>query len=543
MRIATYTRISTDEATQPYSLEAQRERLAAYAKSQEDWRIVRRFSDQASGASLERPGLERALQEAEAKRFDLLLVYRVDRLSRSVRGLAQLLEQLEAAGVGFRSASEPFDTTNSAGRMMVQMLGVFAEFERATIVERVIAGMERKAARGEWNGGSVPFGYRVDPERRFLEPEPAEAVVVQEIFERYGKRLEGTQTLARWLSDRGYRTKQGKPFNPQAVLTILRNRAYLGEISYRGQHHPAPHPPLVDEELFTRAGQILQERGEDCSLRRSNQSDYLLTGLVKCAHCGKRYVGAAANGKGGRYPYYVCFTRQRYGRQHCDGDRLPAGELEDAILAQLHSVLEQEPLVRQAIEEAFAELEAARPKREADLARLEAELRKTNEALERYFRAFEEQTLPAAACGSRIEELTEKLRGLEARREELSLEDEDLPEPLSEEDLQALAAQVREVVEQGDRRQQKALLQGLVQEIKVISREEIYPFFFVPAFRPPSGSVPPARIELAHAVWLSVEAAVLAACSGRPFLGSRYRLIVVESVNRSYRRFADWRLP
>jgi hypothetical protein len=102
-----------------------------YAESQEQWRIVRRFSDQASGASLERPGLERMLVEGRAQRFDLLLVYRVDRLSRSVRGLAQLLEQLDEAGVLFRSASEPFDTSSSAGRMMVQMLGVFAEFERA----------------------------------------------------------------------------------------------------------------------------------------------------------------------------------------------------------------------------------------------------------------------------------------------------------------------------------------------------------------------------------------------------------------------------
>src|SRR6266550_284140 len=425
MRIATYTRISTDEAHQPYSLEAQSERLGAYAKSQEDWKIVRRFTDQASGASLERPGLERALQEAAAKRFDLLLVYRVDRLSRSVRGLAQLLEQLDQAEVGFRSASEPFDTTNSAGRMMVQMLGVFAEFERATIVERVVAGMERKAARGEWNGGSVPFGYRLDGERRFLEPEPLEAVVVQEVFDRYAKRLEGTQTLSRWLTARGYRTKQGKPFHANAVLTILRNRAYLGEISFRGQHHPAPHPPLVSAELFERATRVLRERGEDASLRRSNQSDYLLTGLVSCGRCGKHYVGAAANGKGGRYPYYVCMTRQRYGRGKCDGDRLPAGELEEAIVGQLLKVLEQEPLVRRAIEEAFAELEAARPKRQADLGRLEVELRKTNEALERYFRAFEEQTLPAAACGGRISELSEKLGGLEARRGELVLDQED----------------------------------------------------------------------------------------------------------------------
>src|ERR1700730_2352561 len=99
-----------------------------------------------------------------AGRFDLLLVYRADRFSRSVRGLAQLLDELERAGVAFRSATEPFDTTTPAGRMMVQMLGVFAEFERATIVDRVIAGMERKAARGGWNGGPIPFGYRINPE-------------------------------------------------------------------------------------------------------------------------------------------------------------------------------------------------------------------------------------------------------------------------------------------------------------------------------------------------------------------------------------------
>jgi site-specific DNA recombinase len=282
MRIAGYTRISTDEEHQLYSLEAQAQRLAAYVQSQEGWRLVRRFSDQTSGATLERPGLQRALQEAQAKRFDLLLVYRVDRLSRSVRGLAQLLEQLDQAGVLFRSASEPFDTSSSAGRMMVQMLGVFAEFERATIVERVIAGMERKAARGEWMGGSLPFGYRLDAERRHLEPDATEAPVVREIFERYAERLEGSSALASWLSERGHRTKNDKPFNPQAVLTILRNRAYLGQINFRGQSYPAPHEPLIHAELFERAQAILSERGEDASLRRSNRSDYLLTGLLKC---------------------------------------------------------------------------------------------------------------------------------------------------------------------------------------------------------------------------------------------------------------------
>ncbi len=499
MRIATYTRISTDEEHQPYSLEAQAHRLAAYVQSQEGWRLVRRFSDQTSGATLDRPGLQRALREAQAKRFDLLLVYRVDRLSRSVRGLAQVLEQLDQAGVLFRSASEPFDTSSSAGRMMVQMLGVFAEFERATIVERVIAGMERKAARGEWTGGSLPFGYRLDSERRHLEPDAIEAPLVREIFERYAQRLEGSATLANWLSERGYRTKNDKPFNPQAVLTILRNRAYLGEINFRAESYPAPHEPLIEAELFARAQTILRERGEDASLRRSNSSDYLLTGLLKCARCGKRYIGACAHGNGGRYRYYVCFSRQRYGKKTCEADSLPADELEQAVLEQLQSLLEQEPLVRQAIQDAFAELDAARPKREAELKRVEGELRKLHETLDRYFHAFERKTMPEQVCGRRISELTQKLGQLEARREELSLDDEG-PQPLSDDDLAALQAHVRQVIETGDPRQQKALLQALVDEIRVVGRAEIYPFFSLPAVRPPYGSVPPTRIELVHAV-------------------------------------------
>jgi site-specific DNA recombinase len=231
---------------------------------------VRRFTDQMSGATLERPGLQRALAEAKAKRFDLLLVYRVDRLARSVRGLAQILDQLDEADVLFRSATEPFDTSSSAGRMMVQMLGVFAEFERATIVERVIAGMERKAARGEWIG-RLPFGYRREEASGRLVPDPAEAPVVREIFRRYTKRLEGTAALARRLSERGYETKQGRPFHQHAVLTILRNRSYLGETSFRGKRYPAPHERLVEKALFERAQAILKSaaRIRRCGARTS----------------------------------------------------------------------------------------------------------------------------------------------------------------------------------------------------------------------------------------------------------------------------------
>lgn len=225
MRIATYTRISTDEAHQPYSLQAQDGRLRAYVASQGGWVLTRQFSDQMSGATTERPGLRRALAEARAHRYDLLLVYRVDRFARSVRGLAGLLEELDAAGVAFRSATEPFDTTTPAGRMMVQMLGVFAEFERATIIDRVIAGMERKAARGEWTAGSRPYGYTVDPATGHLAPVAGEVPVVRAIFDRYTAGRLGAKSVAGWLNQRGHRTRAGRPWNHMAVLTVLRNRA------------------------------------------------------------------------------------------------------------------------------------------------------------------------------------------------------------------------------------------------------------------------------------------------------------------------------
>ncbi|MDA8359451.1 MAG: recombinase family protein, partial [Actinomycetota bacterium] len=253
---------------QPYSLEAQAERLGAYVRSQPDWELTRRFSDQASGASTERPELKRALAEARAGRFDLLLVYRVDRFSRSVRGLAQLLDDLDSAGVAFRSATELFDTTAAAGV----------------------------------------------------------------IFDRYAHGRDGARALAVWLNEAGHRTKAGRPWSHTAVLTVLRNPVYVGKVFFRDTLHDGPHPHLVDEKLFDRVQALLSERGEDYSKRASATSPFLLAGLVVCARCGKHFVVTSAVGNRYLYRYYTCFTRQRYGTRYCDAVRLPAEELDAAIL-------------------------------------------------------------------------------------------------------------------------------------------------------------------------------------------------------------------
>jgi DNA invertase Pin-like site-specific DNA recombinase len=185
VRVAVYIRRSTDEEHQPFSLEAQESKLRAYITSQPGWSLVATFGDDASGATLERPGLRKALAAARAGRFDVLLVYRVDRFTRRIRDLVALLDDLDTAGVAFRSATEPFDTSTAAGRMLVQMLGVFAGFEREMIIDRVVSGMERKAAKGRWTLGKAPFGYTIDPPSTSWSPTRTRPPTVKEIFHLY----------------------------------------------------------------------------------------------------------------------------------------------------------------------------------------------------------------------------------------------------------------------------------------------------------------------------------------------------------------------
>jgi len=303
-----------------------------------------------SGSTLDRPGLQQAFADARAKRYDMLLIYRVARLSRSVRGLAQILEDLDHAGVSFRSATEPFDTGTAAGRMMVQMLGVFAEFERATLIDRVIAGMERKAARGEWLGGQAPYGYRLNRETALLEPNEAEAPIARLIFDLYTKKRLGARGVANFLSHHGYPSRPGQLWSHVSVLNVLRNPAYVGKIAFRDVRYDAPHAALIAADVFAKAQRLLRTRGEDALMRSSSTTDFLLSGLVVCATCDRRYIGTAAHGRNARYPYYTCFSRNRHGRQGCRSDVLRADLLKQAVLESLLTTYADTEVVSAAIE-------------------------------------------------------------------------------------------------------------------------------------------------------------------------------------------------
>src|SRR5579859_1692514 len=212
--------------------------------------ITARYEDQASAKSLARPALATARQAAAAGCFDLLLVFRVDRLSRNLGQLAVLIEELASEGVAFQSVKEPFDTTTPAGRMLVQMLGVFAEFERASFIERIGAGMERKASRGEWTVGSYPYGYRRGPDGPGLTPDLGAAQVVRDVFARYVTDRQSSGSIAVWLNTRDLRTNRGGRWTRAWVRKLLANRVYLGEVPFRRRWHSGLHSALVDAKLF-----------------------------------------------------------------------------------------------------------------------------------------------------------------------------------------------------------------------------------------------------------------------------------------------------
>jgi site-specific DNA recombinase len=278
----------------------------------------------------------------------------VDRLARSVRGLAQILEDLDEVGVAFRSATEPFDTSTAAGRMMVQMLGVFAEFERAALVERTVMGLSKKAAKGEWTGGTPPFGYRYDSDQGLLVPVPDEALIVEDIFKRYASRRHGSAAISGWLNDEGIHTKRGGKWTPQRVIDLLRNTTYVGELPFKGESFPSSHEAVVDRETFDLAKAVLDERGERYPLRRGNPTEYLLTSKLRCCACNRGFVGTASHGRGGAYRYYTCFTRQRHGTARCGQDRIPAEPIENGVVASLLATLRDRDIIARAVATALA---------------------------------------------------------------------------------------------------------------------------------------------------------------------------------------------
>lgn len=470
MRVAFYTRISTDEDHQKYSLDAQRDRLEAYCKSQyEEYEVVKIYRDASTGTNMNRSGLEEMLYAAENKLFEVLIVFRVDRLSRNVRQLAQMVETLTEYGVVLRSSTEPFDTSNSAGKMMLQMLGVFAEFEHATIVERTKAGMERKARNGEWCGGFVPYGYqKVDGE---IVIEEAEAAIVRKIFRNYVHGQKGATKIFKELNEAGLRKRSGILWENRAIINMIMNPFYTGVIRWKESIFEGIHEGIISNELFENAQKILESRNIQSNGKRFQQdSDFFLTGLVFCGRCGKGLVGRAAHRNGHRHRYYACANRSYH--KGCDLPFIRADSVETLLTEDLKSIFDNRDLLKSIWSRVAEQLQDRIPNKDQELEKIQADIESTKSALDRYFEAFETGTLKAELLRDKMEELNLKLQQLEDQKVNLGNQLEELR--LEELNLSMIKEYVeifKTVTETGTAKKKKHLLQMFVDKVLVHGRD------------------------------------------------------------------------
>ncbi len=344
LRCAIYTRVSSDAGLEQdfNSLHAQREAAEAYIKSQahEGWRLRReRYDDGGySGGSMERPALQQLLADVAERRLDVIVVYKVDRLTRSLADFAKLVELFDSKGVSFVSVTQSFNTTTSMGRLTLNVLLSFAQFEREVTGERIRDKIAASKKKGIWMGGVVPLGYRM--EARKLLVDEAEAETVRLIFTRYLE-LGSLPALQRDLRDRGIRSRArvlasgesvgNVPLTNGPLSHMLKNRMYLGELNHKAASYKGDHPAIVPDELFAAVQAKLAANLNRRDLRKG-KSDALLTGclfddrgaLMSPTHAAK---------KGVRYRYYVS-TAAIQGRRAEAGSvaRVPAVEVETLVL-------------------------------------------------------------------------------------------------------------------------------------------------------------------------------------------------------------------
>ena len=347
LRAAVYTRKSSEEGLEQEfnSLDAQRESCEAYVASQksEGWALVRdRYDDGGySGGTLDRPGLKRLLADIEDGLVDVVVVYKIDRLSRSLADFAKLVEVFDRNGVTFVSVTQSFNTTTSMGRLTLNILLSFAQFEREVTAERIRDKVAASRKRGMWMGGWAPWGY--DVKDRKLIVNAAEAATIRMIFERFVASGSAT-ALARELRAEGVVTKRGKPVDKGTLYKLLNNRVYIGEAVHKGKSYPGEHAAIIDRALWDKVHAILAESPRKRAAQTRAQTPALLKGLLFGP--GGAAFSPTHTRKGDKlYRYYVSQAVLKRGRDACPVGRVPAAEIESAVIDQLCAVFRQPEIV------------------------------------------------------------------------------------------------------------------------------------------------------------------------------------------------------
>lgn len=427
VRCAIYTRKSTEEGLEQEfnSLDAQRESGEAFIASQrhEGWELIPQHYDDGgfTGGNMDRPALKRLLADIAAGKVDCVVVYKVDRLSRSLLDFARMMEVFEQHAVSFVSVTQQFNTASSMGRLVLNVLLSFAQFEREMISERVRDKVAASRRKGKWSGGMPLLGYTV--EKTKLVVDETEAAQVRQIFELYLEHQSLLPTVTE-LNRRGWTTKRwttkkgdqrgGRLFTKNNLHVLLTNVTYIGQIRYKDEVHQGEHTGIVPPDLFQRVQTLLRRNGHTGGRAVRNKYGALLKGLIRCrsCRCAMSHTYTAKGNK--RYRYYVCGTAQQRGWSECPAPSIPAGEIERFVVDQIRNVGRDPTIITETVQQVQKQLNEGQTRLKSERTVLQRQVRDDHASLQ-----VAATLTNSGARVSRLAEVQERLRVAEQRLTEI----------------------------------------------------------------------------------------------------------------------------
>lgn len=468
MRIALYPRVSTlEQARDGYSINEQIDRMKLYCEAH-GWEVHKIYTDAGhSGADTNRPGLQELMRDAENGRFDAVLVYKLDRLSRSQKDTLTLIEDVFLPnGVDFISMTENLDTSTPFGRAMVGILSVFAQLEREQIKERMEVGKVGRAKSGSWCGSPcTPYGY--DMVNGELEINEYEAMQVKEIFRLFNLRIP-QRRISKTLEKKGYTSKNGVSWEGKHYLrSMLENKHYIGMVSYKDEWYDGIHTPIIDKETFDKAQQILAEQDAEADAREPRVNTYI-AGMVHCGHCDNKYFHRLTRSGSKEWGYYTCYKRTaNTGKwkdiprdQRCKNKNWKTADLEEKILGEIRKL---------ALNPDEFEVEIFEDDNTEKIKVLVDRVKDIESKMSRLMDLYSIGGIDFDTVQDKMKPLISEKDGLTAEIKNL----ENIREKMSKEDAVEIAVNLCEVIDEGDIDEIKFLIRELIEKI-VIDDEVIH---------------------------------------------------------------------
>lgn len=427
LRVAIYCRQSVADETSDFgSLQAQREAVESYVRSQrgEGWvALPDQYDDGGfSGSNTARPAFQRLLADVQAGRADIVAVYKLDRLSRSLPDFVGLMRTFREHGVEFVSVTQQFTTTNPVGRMTLNLLATFAEFERETIAERTRDKIGAARRRGMWTGGRPMLGYDIVEKKLVVNADEADQV--RAIFALYLE-LGSLMATVEELNRRGWHTKAwiradgsavpGSRFDKSNLRHMLKSPLYAGRVRQGNDTHPGLHEAIVEQGIWTATQAALKRNGRRGASNRPNPNGLLLRGILHCAVCGSPMQHSKAGSGGRAWSYYVCRRLLKQGAAACPKSRVSVGDIEGFVVGQIRTIGSDPALIRATVAAAVREREERRPGIEAEIRRQEAEKRGIASQRMKLVAAVGQGGRAGALLAERLVELDQECQAAEER--------------------------------------------------------------------------------------------------------------------------------